>query len=127
MSGHWHSGRMAGTRIRGRIAAAVRPRWTSRGGFLVLVLHVWIFLAAGAAAVLYITITATIDDPTEPAEWAGLITFWWPMLAVGDGAGILLSALWWILLAWCIALAIDRGRGWYHGMQRAEDEAPSSP
>mgnify|MGYP001586159128 FL=1 len=63
-----------------------------------------------AAAVLYVTITSLIDDPTEPWELVGQVFFWWPVFLLRTGLAIPLAALWWLGLAWALALAINRAR-----------------
>lgn len=97
------------------------PRTFARGEFFTFVVMLWIGLFVIAAATLYATVTSLLYDPTEPWELVAQVFFWWPIFVVGtawtmpipaslQGVGVVLAALWWLLLAWLFALFIDRVR-----------------
>jgi len=86
------------------------PRTFSGAGFLTAVVVLQGCLTWLAAGVLYLTVTNSLIDPAGPWEFAGQVVFWWPLLLLRNGVAFPLAALWWLVLAWSLALAVDRTR-----------------
>ena len=75
-----------------------------------MVVFLWTWLMIAGVVVLAITTSSMLNDPWEPWERVADAFFWWPFFILRNYLAVPLTATWWLVLAWALALAVDRAR-----------------